>query len=732
MRSSANNPGTTGRQAGTPRSRQRQRGRHPTDLLTLIPCAAFLIRLPEGILEDVNPPFLDLLGRTAEGVLGKALPDLVAPPGREPLRDALERLASGDLDLLEQELSLPHPWGHRLYLEVRMAATSPTPHLPEGCVLGLVHNVTEQRLSEAALRTELRFLESIFEHIPVKIFVKDAETLRFLRLNRAAEAILGIPRREMIGKCDHDFFPAEEADAFTAKDREVLTTGKLVDIPEERIHTRDGERILHTQKIPIFDPSGRPLYLLGISEDITERCKAEQALRRSQEMFMATMEGMLDAFMLLSCLRDEAGQVQDFTLLNLNRRAEQLLGVSREDVRNQPLSQVFPVFEEEGLLAAYRDVFDQGMPKEQERWMSDAFPSPGWYYEQIVPWTDGVAVMLRDITERKQTEADLIFYAADLEAKSAAYEEQANQLSLTIHELEEARRQAEEALRQLEDANRKLKESQAQLVQAEKMASLGQLAAGVAHEINNPVGFVTSNLNTLHDYIETYHRLIDLYAELASSLPEPVLPDQRRLLQAIRDLDAEEDLTYIRHDIDMLVAESITGLHRVKEIVQGLKSFARIDEAEMQRADINENIEATLRVIWNELKYHCTVETHLNPLPPIPCYPGKLNQVFMNLLLNAAQAIPDHGVITIETKASDEEIIIRIADTGVGIPPENIPKLFTPFFTTKPVGKGTGLGLSISYGIIQQHHGCIEVESTVGEGTAFTIYLPLSRHASAS
>ena len=337
-----------------------------------------------------------------------------------------------------------------------------------------------------------------------------------------------------------------------------------------------------------------------------------------------------------------------------------------------------------------------------------------------------VLVSLVDITERKQAEEELERFAFENEYAKVTLEEQAHQLAEIIYELEAAKEQAEAATRQWQEANQKLKENQAHMVHSEKLASLGQLAAGVAHEINNPIGFVTSNLGTLSEYTEIFTRLLDAHQTLIDQLA----PDQRAthqgVLRRIDDLREEEDLDFLREDVGDLLAESLNGLHRVKEIVQGLKSFARLDEADMQVTDVNECIEATLTVISNEIKYRCEVHKKLCALPQIRCYPGQLNQVFMNLLMNAVHAIEEHGEITIETQALEGEVIIRISDTGKGIPAEIIPKLFNPFFTTKPVGQGTGLGLSISYGIIQKHGGRIEVESEVGRGTTFTIYLPIT------
>lgn len=281
----------------------------------------------------------------------------------------------------------------------------------------------------------------------------------------------------------------------------------------------------------------------------------------------------------------------------------------------------------------------------------------------------------------------------------------------------ELRRNSDE----FEKLNRQLKEQQAHLVQSEKMASIGQLAAGIAHEINNPVGYVSSNMATFSEYLEIIEQYISAFQMCSSAEGE----ERRKILLKIQEMTKKDDLTYILGDLNNLIEESKDGIRRVAEIVQNLKSFARLDEAEIKEVNINDCIEATLKIVWNELKYKCEIIKNLGDLPMIRCYPGQINQVFMNLFVNVAQAIKERGKLDITTIVEDSAIVIRVADTGIGIPAENIPKLFDPFFTTKPVGKGTGLGLSIAYGIIQKHNGTITAESEVDKGTTFTILLPL-------
>lgn len=275
----------------------------------------------------------------------------------------------------------------------------------------------------------------------------------------------------------------------------------------------------------------------------------------------------------------------------------------------------------------------------------------------------------------------------------------------------------------IRDVSKRL-ELETQLVQSEKMASLGQLAAGVAHEINNPIAYVLSNLGTLQEYVEVFQSVIRGYQATAEAAVAGDREEVARSVARIRDFQSRERYDEILADIGELFDDSGEGLLRVKDIVQNLKSFVRLDEAEVKEADLNESLQTTLKVVANELRYKCDVKLKLGEIPRLRCYAGQLNQVFMNLLMNAAQAIGDHGEVTISTWSNDDDICVSVNDTGKGIPPENLSKLFTPFFTTKPVGAGTGLGLSISYGIVQKHGGRIEVASEVGRGTTFTVILP--------
>jgi two-component system NtrC family sensor kinase len=263
--------------------------------------------------------------------------------------------------------------------------------------------------------------------------------------------------------------------------------------------------------------------------------------------------------------------------------------------------------------------------------------------------------------------------------------------------------------------------AQAQLMQQEKMASVGQLAAGVAHEINNPLGYVRSNLGTLSNYLCDVLRVIDAYqeAEHAETSETPVWV-------AVRNVKRSVDLEYVRKDMLDLVAESQEGVRRMEKIVGDLKDLSRAEpDDDWALADLHLGLDSTLNIVNNEIKYKAIVKREYGDLPRVECRSSQLNQVFMNLLVNASQAITERGVIRVVTGVEGSEVWIDIIDNGAGIAPELMARIFDPFFTTKPIGTGTGLGLSLSYRIVQRHRGRIEVDSEPGRGTRFRVWLPI-------
>jgi two-component system NtrC family sensor kinase len=306
-----------------------------------------------------------------------------------------------------------------------------------------------------------------------------------------------------------------------------------------------------------------------------------------------------------------------------------------------------------------------------------------------------------------------------------------NQVRSRTSELEAALRENEQINQDLTHEReeqriliKKLEDAHNQLLQSEKLASIGQLAAGVAHEINNPIGFVNSNLGTMQKYAADLIKLLGQYESLELELT----PASREQMKSAK---TAADLSFLREDIVTLISESIEGASRVKRIVQDLRDFSRPGDAEWQNADVHAGLESTLNVVWNEIRFKAEVVRDYGDLPEIECLPPQLNQVFLNLLVNAAQAIHEHGIITLRTRRVADEVAISVQDTGCGMTPEIKKNIFDPFFTTKPVGKGTGLGLSVTYGIVEKHGGRIEVDSNLGMGTTFTVYLPIRNESRA-
>ncbi|MBQ8635946.1 hypothetical protein IJX73_02695 [bacterium] len=297
-----------------------------------------------------------------------------------------------------------------------------------------------------------------------------------------------------------------------------------------------------------------------------------------------------------------------------------------------------------------------------------------------------------------------------------SYNEMAFQLDELYSSLEQ---KVHERTLALEEANHKLQETQAMMVHSEKMRSLGELVAGIAHEINNPVNFIHGNIMILQNYVADLLKLIDLYEENNANIPETIKKE-------IEALKKDIDLDFLRDDIKDLIKSCIEGTERTKNIVLDLKNFSRMEEMVLTQFDIPKEIDTTLNILNNKYKNRITVIKNYSPdTPKIEAYGGQLNQVFMNILDNAQDAMPQGGTLTINTFKDKDNVKIEFIDTGSGIPKENLKRIFDPFFTTKAVGKGTGLGMSISYRVINDHNGNIEAESEIGKGTKFTITLPI-------
>ena len=344
------------------------------------------------------------------------------------------------------------------------------------------------------------------------------------------------------------------------------------------------------------------------------------------------------------------------------------------------------------LLSTYEHAYRQNIELAETR---DSLRRLNENLEQSVQ--QQTANLRAEIAERHRVETELRQVTSELQRKNS--------------ELRESHACLEEAYRQLQD-------SQAQVIQQEKMASIGQLAAGIAHEINNPIGFVSCNLNTLQRYVQRLAEFCTWQGELLAAQGGEEVHDR------IAEMRRQQKIDYILEDLAGLLGETRDGTDRVSHIVQSLKNFSRREGDGPVLADLNECLENTVTIAWNEIKQRATLVRDFGELSPLRCHPQQLNQVFLNLLVNAAQSISGRGEIRVKTWQEQETLCIAVTDSGCGIPAEKQERIFEPFFTTKPPGQGTGLGLSLAGEIVRKHGGTIRVVSEPGQGSTFTVRLP--------
>ncbi|MBC3954378.1 ATP-binding protein [Pseudomonas triticifolii] len=418
---------------------------------------------------------------------------------------------------------------------------------------------------------------------------------------------------------------------------------------------------------------------------------------------LETLESMLKAINMGVLLVDKEYKVlfsNHFMSINSGRPAESLLG--------HTLFEAFPELPERWTRQKINSVFTL---------QNFAFTSwqqrPHLFnFDSTRPISGSVRHMYQNCTFFPVQDADGGSLGVGL-AISDATDTAARQLELAqLNELLEAEKSAQARL------IARLEEAQAQLLQSEKMAAIGQLAAGVAHEINNPIGFVSSNVNSLRGYLADLFSLIDAYERACDESSTQDSPE----LAKLRD---KTDYNFLRQDIDDLLAESADGLDRVNRIVKDLREFSHVDSCEWQLADLHKGLDSTLNVIWNEIKFKAQVIKYYGDIEPIECMGSQINQVFLNLIINASHAVDTHGEIIISSGREGDGVFIEVADNGHGIPADIQNRIFEPFFTTKPVGMGSGLGLSLSYNIVVKHHGKLTVESEPGRGSCFRVWLPL-------
>lgn len=669
-----------------------------------------------------NDAMLRLLGRPADDVLQLAPEAWAVPAQQAQLREYGCRCLASDEPLPAIEIEAESAGGAQRYLEItarRMGSGLDAP-----LVLFTCQDLSDMRHVQNSLLEVGRVMYQIVENGPVASFVIDRNH-RVTHWNAACALLTGRPASQMLGGDEtwRAFYPdarptlaelivqgrvqAEGAQHYG----EGLQPSPL--LPDsyayEGFFAQLGEtgRWLYVTAAPLRGIDGQVMGAIETLQDVTTRHEAEEQLRRHQAELESMVAQRTAELRLthqeLEAFLDNASvgiiATREMQISRSNKKFAEILELPAEvSTSDMPMRRFFldeADFTDLTRMAA--NALRAGASLTHEMWLQT--------------WTG------------RRIWVQLIAYASNPAGG-------AHGMWWLLQDHSEVMRAQEELVsnyRNIQETNARLEEAQNQLLQSEKMASIGQLAAGVAHEINNPIGFVNSNLGTLRRYVGQLLALTQAYARRER---EPADAELAALKQAA-------DLEFIAEDLPALLAESEDGLSRVRKIVQDLKDFSRVDHADWQDADLNAGLESTLNVVMNEVKYRADVRRQYGTLPPVRCLAGQLNQVFMNLIVNAAHAIPGErrGVITLATgmQAQDERdwAWIEVADDGCGMPPEVQRRIFEPFYTTKPVGQGTGLGLSMSFSIVQKHGGRIEVHSAPGEGTRFRIWVPVSGRAAA-
>ncbi len=524
--------------------------------------------------------------------------------------------------------------------------------------------------------------------------------LRIIVANKVVEKMLGYSEQDLLAMAITNIESSLQ-DVFYWED---VRNGQYLDIETQDglYQCADGSMLMVTKSVKVIQHEGSPLILIQAT-DVQNEHKAEDALAQILSQLRATLESTGNGILVI----DWHGKIA-----NMNRQFSSMWGISDELLLEREEADILEfiaglVAEPEVLRIRLQELVGNSETEDilslNDGRIFECRSRPQYLGEHII----GRVFGFNDITERKRAEEALRDSRDELEEQ--VHKRTASLQMANTQLLAEKARQ-EELIGQLE-------ETQMQLLQSEKMASIGQLAAGVAHEINNPIGFVNSNLSTLQEYVDGMLRLLAAYERIEDTLVNEALQDITHLKQEI-------DIGYLRGDIGNLLAESLDGLQRVRRIVKDLKDFSHVGELEQQSANLESGLDSTLNVVWNEIKYKADVVKEYGGIPEVNCIASQLNQVFMNLLINAVQAIEEHGRITLRTGHDEKNVWVEVEDTGKGIRPEQLGKIFDPFFTTKSVGMGTGLGLSLSYGIVKKHNGRIEVKSELGKGTCFRVLLP--------
>lgn len=544
----------------------------------------------------------------------------------------------------------------------------------------------EKLASEEALKmSELRY-RAIAEDSPVLIcrFLAD---YKITYVNKAYSDYFSKTSNELLGRSFISLV-SEEEQASLRNHLELLSYDSPTQSYECQVVGPNSET--HWQRWTnraLFDEHNCIVAYQSVGEEITEQKQAEFELRRSEERY----RGIFVSIKAVALLIDP----EDMQIVDANQAAQCYYGYPIESLKKMKVSNLHTLSDNELF-----NEMEKSRTEQKNHFFFQHRLASGTIRDVevhsgpvVIRDRQFIFSIIHDITDRNQMER--------------------------VQKKE--KQELEVAKDQLQKANEELKASQLTILQQEKMASVGVLAAGVAHEINNPIGFISSNLSSLGKFTKKLPEFINAQTRFIETVSSD--SPQRAELDTLR---RKLKIDYICEDIDDLISESQDGVERVTTIVKDLKRFSRNDSSDRKATRMEDCIESAINIAWNEIKYKATLHRHFaQDLPEIKCYPQQFIQVFLNLLINASHAIEEKGDITMRSWQENDSIKFSVSDTGCGIPKQNLSKLFEPFFTTKEPGNGTGLGLSISYDIVRKHGGEMTVDSEAGKGTTFTVHLPV-------
>ena len=658
-----------------------------------------------GKLIDVNQKACMDLGYTREELLKLSVADIAKPSPEAGYMSTGPALRKSDFLVFDSMHRRKD--GSEFPVEINMKYIE----LDTGYVLAVARDITRRKNAENVLRDSQRRLSDIIQFFPEATLVIDREGV-VLAWNLAMEELTGVKAENILGKGDYEY-----ALSFYGERRPIIAdivmqnpngSEKLYASFERQgdkvsaetyVSTREGGKAyVVVTATALRDAEGKIYGAIETLLDMTARKNVELALRESEERFRLISENVADLITVID--RDGRCLYASPSFRQEGIDPARIVGTSFLDA----------VHPQDGIEVTMRleKVFTErthqslGFRFDGESRGGESRP---WRFKEATMSllvNDGgerVVAVIRDVTERITREEERSSLQAQIRQRN----------------------------RELESTLEEMKKIQEGLVQSEKMASIGQLTAGIAHEINNPLAFVSSNLNRFKEYFDDVVAVLRRWDPLREELASDGRYGPR--VREIEKATEEADLPFLVQDFAGLMKSTTDGTERIRSIVERLRGFTHMADSGFADADINAAIDDTLNLTWNELKYKAKIEKDFGELPPVECNLGEIKQVLVNLLVNAAHAIPEKGTISLRTRREGERVFIFVEDTGAGIPQANLKKIFDPFFTTKPVGKGTGLGLWISATIVQNHKGVLSAHSEPGKGTTMTIELPVHQEA---